>query len=119
MKKHKRQLNTKPRHRHIPAFYASAEWKRVRYEALKRSLGRCECCGAGPAQGAVLNVDHIKSRRRFPKKALDINNLQVLCASCNQGKGNWDSTDWRMPTTTDAKLDLEMLASLRERGLLN
>jgi hypothetical protein len=27
--------------------------------------------------------------------ALKIDNLQVLCADCNCGKGNCDSTDWR------------------------
>ena len=79
------------------AFYASVEWKRVRYEALKKSSGRCECCGVSPKEGAILNVDHIKPRRRFPALALDVTNLQVLCASCNHGKGSWDRTDWRAP----------------------
>lgn len=27
--------------------------------------------------------------------ALSLENLQVLCAECNHGKGNWDMTDWR------------------------
>lgn len=105
----------------IPAFYDSPEWKRLRYEALKRSSGKCECCGNGPAQGAVLNVDHIKPRQRFPHLALSLDNLQVLCSWCNQGKGGWDHTDWRRPkpVPTDVSLDLRALADLRERGLLN
>lgn len=89
-------------------FYGSVEWKRVRYEALKRSSGRCECCGRSPKEGAILNIDHIKPLRKFPHLALDINNLQVLCATCNHGKGSWDSTDWRVPQSEEkTSLDRE------------
>jgi 5-methylcytosine-specific restriction endonuclease McrA len=98
----------------IPKFYNTPEWKRIRYEALKQSNGRCECCGAGSKEGATLNVDHILPRRSFPKLALDINNLQVLCAWCNEGKGNWDQTDWRI----EQELDLVYVSFLRERGVL-
>ena len=76
-------------------FYASYAWLKARYEALKTHGARCQCCGITPADGAVMNVDHIKPRYRFPELELDINNLQVLCARCNQGKGAWDNTDWR------------------------
>jgi len=44
---------------------------------------------------ARLNVDHIRPRRYYPELALELGNLQVLCAACNQGKGNKDATDWR------------------------
>lgn len=76
-------------------FLMSFEWRRVRMEALKKYGPRCMCCGATPATGAVMNVDHIKPRKYFPHLALDINNLQILCEPCNHGKGNWDRTDWR------------------------
>lgn len=76
-------------------FLLSFEWRRVRMEALKKYGPRCMCCGATPATGAVMNVDHIKPRKHFPHLALDINNLQILCEPCNHGKGNWDRTDWR------------------------
>lgn len=77
------------------AFLSSYEWRRVRMEALKLHGARCQCCGASPADGAVMNVDHIKPRKLFPHLALDVNNLQILCGECNHGKGNWDMTDWR------------------------
>lgn len=77
------------------AFLRSSEWRRLRYEVLKRNGGRCQCCGATAAAGNTINVDHIKPRRRFPELALAIDNLQVLCGDCNAGKGNWDETDWR------------------------
>jgi 5-methylcytosine-specific restriction endonuclease McrA len=56
---------------------------------------RCVVCGRSAKQGAVLNMDHIKPRARYPHLALDIRNLQPACSNCNTGKGNWDSTDWR------------------------
>lgn len=77
------------------AFLESYEWRRVRMVALKRDGARCGCCGATPADGLRMHVDHIKPRRKFPELALDPNNLQVLCEVCNHGKGNWDDTDWR------------------------
>lgn len=77
------------------AFLMSYEWRRVRMQALTKYGARCQCCGATPADGRVMNVDHIKPRRIYPQLALDIKNLQVLCDVCNHGKGNWDMTDWR------------------------
>ena len=76
-------------------FLHTWEWKQVRYTVLQRSAGKCSCCGRNSADGAVLNVDHIQPRRKRPDLALTIENLQVLCAECNRGKGNWDATDWR------------------------
>lgn len=76
-------------------FLETYEWRKLRMQALKKYGARCMCCGASPATGAVMNVDHIKPRKLFPSLALDINNLQVLCHECNHGKGNWDQTDWR------------------------
>ena len=80
------------------AFLQSYEWRKLRMEALKKHGARCQCCGATPATGAIMNVDHIKPRKLFPALALDLSNLQVLCHECNHGKGNWDHTDWRTPT---------------------
>jgi len=80
-----------------PEFYASDEWRRVRYKALLRSRGVCECCGSAPTKRRPLHVDHIMPRSRFPELSLVLDNLQVLCADCNLGKGAWDCTDWRSP----------------------
>ena len=77
------------------AFLQSYEWRRLRMRALKKHGARCQCCGARPSDGAVMNVDHIKPRKVFPELALSLDNLQVLCGDCNHGKGNWDMTDWR------------------------
>ena len=93
-------------HTSTDAFLLTYEWRKVRMEALKKYGARCQCCGATPSHGAVMNVDHIKPRRLFPHLALDINNLQVLCHECNHGKGNWDMTDWREVAESPIKLDL-------------
>ncbi len=80
-------------------FLLSKAWKRIRLKALMLHGRRCQCCGASVDDGAVLNVDHIKPRSMFPELALNINNLQVLCSECNEGKGNWCMEDFRSPHT--------------------
>lgn len=110
-KRHKAPRDWKPLTRVNPAsdaFLTTYEWRRVRMMALKQYGARCQCCGATPATGAVMNVDHIKPRKLFPYLALDISNLQVLCHECNHGKGNWDMTDWR-----DAEDDPDSIRILR------
>lgn len=87
-------------HANSPDFLQSKAWKRLRIKALQKHGARCQCCGATPATGAVLNVDHIKPRLLFPDLALVLENLQVLCHECNEGKGNWDMTDWRQGART-------------------
>lgn len=102
----KRPPVAKPNIRQVPkvvhskGFLESWEWTTLRYKALQKFGRRCMCCGASPETGAVLHVDHIKPRSKFPHLALDIDNLQILCAACNKGKGNWDDTDFREIETT-------------------
>lgn len=83
------------------AFLATYEWRALRMRVLLRCGARCQCCGASAKDGAVIHVDHIKPRRTYPELALDEANLQVLCAVCNHGKGNWDETNWSEPHTVD------------------
>jgi 5-methylcytosine-specific restriction endonuclease McrA len=94
------------------AFLFSYEWRRLRMEALKKHGARCQCCGASPQTGAVMNVDHIKPRRLYPGLALSLDNLQVLCHDCNHGKGNWDMTDWRPNGEKTAIEELKEIAKL-------
>lgn len=78
-------------------FYASPEWKRIRYKALVLCGARCQCCGTtAESSGRPLHVDHVKPRHHYPELELEITNLQVLCEDCNLGKGAWDETDWRV-----------------------
>ena len=95
------------------------EWRQLRYKALKRAGGRCECCGATPAtSGEPLHVDHIKPKSIYPKLALELGNLQVLCADCNIGKGNWDETNWRekrLEFEAEKELDMQNIVNFRSR----
>lgn len=89
-------------------FLETFEWRKVRMKALKMYGARCQCCGASPMTGAVMNVDHIKPRKLFPHLALSLENLQVLCHDCNHGKGNWDMTDWRQEAETLELRDVQL-----------
>lgn len=83
------------------AFYRSWEWRTLRMDVLKAFGRTCQCCGATPkdktpAGGRVrIVVDHIRPVSKFWHLRMDKSNLQVLCDECNQGKGNWDQTDYR------------------------
>lgn len=81
------------------AFLSSYEWRKIRLVILKKYGRKCQCCGATPTSGAIMNVDHIKPRKIYPELALTESNLQVLCHECNHGKGNWDMTDFRPEKT--------------------
>ena len=74
-------------------FYQSDAWIKLREETLARYGKKCQKCGATPP--AAIEIDHIKPRSRYPKLALDPNNLQVLCQPCNQKKSDKDETDYR------------------------
>ena len=76
-------------------FLGSVEWRKIRYQALKLHGAKCQCCGATRKEGAIIQVDHIKPRSRFPELELKLSNLQVLCRDCNLGKRARDETDWR------------------------
>lgn len=76
-------------------FYATREWRELRYRVLKESNGKCALCARGARDDMPLHVDHIMPRSKYPKLALEITNLQVLCEDCNLGKSNKDNTDWR------------------------
>ena len=76
----------------ISAFYASREWKAVRFDVLA-VCPRCCLCSAD----LHLHVDHIVPLKVDWGRRLDKGNLQVLCRDCNHGKASRDSRDFRLP----------------------
>lgn len=91
-----KRLSGEPQRHRAKGFYSSKAWKELRYKALQTFGAKCMCCGVTPADGAIMNVDHVKPISKHPELRLELNNLQILCASCNHGKGGWDDTDWRL-----------------------
>jgi hypothetical protein len=75
-------------------FCYTREWLEVRMKVLEVVGAVCMCCGA-TRQNAVITVDHIKPRSKYPSLALSPSNLQVLCRECNVGKGNSSEMDYR------------------------
>jgi 5-methylcytosine-specific restriction endonuclease McrA len=100
MKEQRQVKHGRPEHKRVKVYSENdvvfTEWRLARYEALRRSRGCCECCGATPkTSGKPLHVDHIKPKSIYPELEYVVSNLQVLCADCNIGKGNWDESNWR------------------------
>jgi 5-methylcytosine-specific restriction endonuclease McrA len=83
-------------------FYATEEWKRLRYRALAKYGPECMCCGS---KQKPMHVDHIKPRSKYPALELEFSNLQILCEPCNIGKSNLDETDWRKSANDDVPDD--------------
>lgn len=94
-------------------FYQSWEWRTLRVKVLQQYGARCMCCGTTPAhetvggEPVVIVVDHIKPLSKHWELRLDRNNLQVLCQECNQGKGAWDETDFRVQPSASKPRQVE------------
>lgn len=84
-------------------FYQSREWLELRYDVFRRHGRICMVCRSDEKR---LHVDHIKPRSLHPELELDINNLQVLCESCNLGKSNRDDSDFRETCMTNARFNI-------------
>ena len=70
----------------------------LRLRVLHESGGRCALCGA-TKKDMPLHVDHIKPRSKGGKTVYE--NLQVLCARCNQTKSNKSEFDYRRELNPD------------------
>ena len=65
-----------------PAANGLPRW--LRFEVLKRDGFACRYCGARPADGARLQVDHV--RPKVDGGSDDPSNLTTACEDCNTGK---------------------------------
>ena len=64
--------------------YDHPEWEELRYKTFRDCGFACMACNR---IDEVLHIDHIKPLSRYPWLAFNQDNLQVLCATCNRGKG--------------------------------
>lgn len=74
---------------------SSRKWLALRFSILRKFGWACMACGAKPPL-AVIQVDHIKPRSKYPHLTWEASNLQVLCKECNIGKSDTDETDFRI-----------------------
>jgi hypothetical protein len=86
------------------SFYKRRAWITLRYQILNKYDARCMLCGIGRESGVAIQVDHIRPISIYPELALCEDNLQVLCANCNQGKSNSDIQDFRPKLAVVPKL---------------
>jgi 5-methylcytosine-specific restriction endonuclease McrA len=107
---------SKPQRKHLAKsakrvsldFYASWEWKKLRFEVLKAYGAVCMLCNSTDH----IVVDHIKPRSKYPHLQLVFENMQVLCDACNKGKSNDDETDFR-PKCPEPELTGDELSHMR------
>lgn len=71
--------------------HCSRRWSSLRSAYM--AAADKKCCKCGSVED--LQVDHIQPVSKFPEKALDWDNLQILCGECNRHKSNTHSTDYR------------------------
>jgi 5-methylcytosine-specific restriction endonuclease McrA len=67
-------------------FYKSKEWQKLRAQALRLAGPdgyTCSSCGKSVRGKGQSRVDHIKPRLQYPELALRLDNLRVLCPSCD------------------------------------
>lgn len=71
-------------------FYQCRAWRELRWKVLKENAAKyggkptCEMC---KRNDVPMHCDHKKPRAYFPHLELSKDNLQILCADCNVGKG--------------------------------
>lgn len=73
------------------SFYDTWDWCQLRLKVLNIYGAVCMVCKSTEH----IQVDHIKPRSRYRHLELEIENLQVLCKSCNMGKSNLLEKDYR------------------------
>ena len=66
------------------------------YKYIKANLLQVYGCSCQKCGSTIdLQLDHIKPVFHFPEKTFDINNMQILCKSCNYEKGASNVVDYR------------------------
>ena len=79
-------------------FYSSPEWNIIRKQVIKQKGRVCAECGRRIIRNNDITVDHIKPRSKYPDLTLKIENLRVLCRSCNSKKGNREFEEYLLNT---------------------
>lgn len=68
-----------------------SEWNKLKKLIFEKYGKVCLKCGSTEH----ISLDHIKPYSIYPELAVDLDNLQPLCRSCNSSKGNRKIVDYR------------------------
>lgn len=60
---------------------------------LELDFGK-KCMKCGSVEN--IEIDHIKPKSTHPELELDMNNIQLLCRSCNASKGNRNENKYKI-----------------------
>ncbi len=114
-----------PRSSHVPSkqektdFYKSWVWRSARVKVLQRFSATCQLCSASSkhldmcGEPVRIVVDHIYPLHTHWDMRLAASNLQVLCDECNQGKGAWNTADFR---SSNAEIPDQLHEQMTPRG---
>lgn len=88
-------------------FHKSSHWQSLREKVFKKYGIHCMKCNSTK----IPSIDHILPISLFPELMYDINNMQVLCLSCNREKSNKKFNDytksWLSVETHKQKTDIK------------
>lgn len=62
-------------------------------EQLKILNCQCPVCGTSLTEESA-TIDHLQPKFKYLGKAISINNMLIMCRSCNGGKGKRELKDW-------------------------
>lgn len=66
--------------------WAGGKWPYKKRQVKTRDNYTCQICGLRDPE--IMEVDHIKPKKRFPELALELENLVTLCPNCHRRKTN-------------------------------
>lgn len=74
----------------VDPFYSSAAWRALRQVALKRDGYRCVMCSVDVSGKGKARVDHVHPVKTHSHLKLRLDNLRVLCGSCDNQRHHFD-----------------------------
>lgn len=80
-------------------FYDKQAWRRLRKAIVVRDGYRCTVCHAYVGGVGAARVDHVRTIKDAPARALDPSNLRTLCTKCD-AQGHAERGPGRRHTTT-------------------
>jgi uncharacterized protein (TIGR02646 family) len=89
----------------------------LKQHLVEEAHGKCVYCESKITHVYFGDVEHMKPKSAFPAERLDVTNLALACALCNNAKGDfWDDTaPFLNPYTDDPKEELLALGYIIAR----